>query len=63
MKYNRTKNLIKKGYELSNLADLNVTVIIQNAKLNTIQEFYSHEDFTLEKILNMRKDYDKFHQL
>jgi len=49
-KCRRSKNLMKKCYELSVLCGLSINLIIYDSKLNKIQDYSSTPDFTHEKI-------------
>ena len=49
-KCRRSKNLMKKSYELSVLCGLNVSIIIYDPKRHKMQEYSSKPDFTHEKI-------------
>ncbi len=49
-KSRRSKNLMKKSYELSVLCGLNVNLIIYDPKRHKMQEYSSNPNFTLEKI-------------
>ena len=43
----RKRNLVKKAHELAVYGDLKVCLIIKDDRLNTMQEFTSHTDFTV----------------
>ena len=49
-KNKRKRNLIKKAEELAILGNLMVTIIIKDEKMNTLQEFVSSPEFTVDKI-------------
>jgi len=49
-KCRRSKNLMKKCYELSVLCGLSINLIIYDSKSNKIQDYSTKPDFTHEKI-------------
>ena len=51
IKSKRKQNFIKKAHELAQVANLKVAVIIYDAATNSMQEFNSCEDFTVENIM------------
>ena len=61
-KNKRKRNLIKKAQELALLGNLKVTILIKDEKMNTLQEFISCPDFTVEKIHKWKVDH-KYLQL
>ena len=53
-KNKRKRNLIKKAQELAILGNLMVTIIIKDEKMNTLQEFVSSPEFTVDKIFQWK---------
>ena len=49
-KCRRSKNLMKKSYELSVLCGLSINLIIYDSKQNKVQEYSSKPNFTHEKV-------------
>lgn len=53
-KYRRLKNLLKKCLEISVQCDLKLNVQVYTTKQHKIQEYYSHDDFSLNHIQEMK---------
>ena len=53
----RKRNLIKKAHELAVYFNLKVTLLIKDDRLNTLQEFDSHADFTSKSARQWKEDH------
>ena len=58
-KSKRSKNLIKKCMELSQLCGLKVNLVIFDEENNRIQEYNSHKEFDLQKMVSIKHDMRK----
>lgn len=59
LKSKRKKNLVKKAQELALLGNLQITVVIADIKKNIVQEFNSHDDFTVEYIARHKQQFQQ----
>ena len=54
-KSKRSKNLIKKCMELSELCGLKVNLVIFDEENNRIQEYHSQQEYNLEKMVHIKQ--------
>ena len=52
-KCKRTKNLVKKCLELSQLCELSINISMYDAKRHKLQEICTNRNFTLEKVFEL----------